>query len=214
MLRARSEHGSSSQQLRERIQERGDGVDLRPLGDERERGRVDPARPAGTPGVDRRPNDRAFRDQGQQRRPGWQVQRGEDVEGIARLPRRAGAPAPGQLHTQGIEPRLRLGVVLGKTGQHADQPGDGGHADVVVEHRPPDLEDRDEVVLGQHVVGQQPAVAPARRPALEAQTAGGEHGVGRLLRRQGTRVDGAPGDEEVGERRQLFVARRGQRPSR
>ena len=44
----------SSKRLGQRIQERVDGGDLRPLGDERERGRVDPARPAGPPGVDRR----------------------------------------------------------------------------------------------------------------------------------------------------------------
>ena len=112
---------------------------------------------------------------------------------------------------QGIEPRLRLGVVLGQAGQHVEQPAHRGHADVVVEHRPPDLEDRDEVVLDEHVVGQRPGVAPSRRPALEPQGAGGEHGVRRLLRRERARVDGAAGDEDVGERRQLFLPRRGQR---
>ena len=128
-----------------------------------------------------------------------------------------GVPArhvPGQLDAEGIEPRLRLGVVPGQAGQHVEQPAHRGHADVVVQHRPPDLEHRDEVVLDEHVVGHRSGVAPSRRPALEPQVAGGEHGVRCLLRRERARVDGAPGDEDVGERRQLFLPRRGQEPAR
>ena len=44
-----------------------------------------------------------------------------------------------------------------------------------------------EIVLEEHVVGHRRGVAPPRRPALEPQGAGGEHGVRCLLRRERAR---------------------------
>ena len=100
-----------------------------------------------------------------ERHPRRQIQRGQDVERIARPPRRAGAPVAPQRGAQRRQVGLRVGIVARQAGERVHQAADGVGTHLVVQHGPADLEERHEVLADQAIVRCRGAVVPRRRPA-------------------------------------------------
>lgn len=149
---------------------------------------------------------RALVNQREERGPSRQVQDRNHVHRLPRAPRLSGPPMFRHLDAKLVQCGLRLVIVTPQVLQDVDQSLCGVHADLVMQHGPPDLKHSDKVLAAENgdiTAGLRGE--PVSRPVLQTKVANGDGCVGGLLRRKSARLDGTSCHEGVREIGKLLV---------